>query len=198
MTVERLADAVYGVRRPDALQQTRRLLRAWEAQGRVVCFAKGLYDLVRPEVRLDPAPYGRSVLPKTSIQLLRALYPEVGHWPSTALAAAWRAYSRLYGSPLLPILEQREAAFLEYLMVRELHPTETGLQLDARYEALCQETLFYRLGTVPVVTEASPQPPEVTVANIEAGLIDFKVLARATRLKLQRAHERPSETNSPS
>ncbi|MFC4640122.1 hypothetical protein [Deinococcus hohokamensis] len=185
MTVERLAEAVYRSRSPQALRQTRRLLRAWEAQGRVVCFARGLYDLVRPVLLLDPALYGRSVLPKASIQGLRDQHPEVGHWPSTSLAAAWRAYSRLYGSPLLPVLSRREPTFLEYLMVRQLHPAESALQLDARYEALCQETAFYRLGTALPAPEA-PATPEVSVANLEAGLIDFKALVDATRQKLQR------------
>lgn len=55
VTVERLAAAVFSSRTPSVLQQTRRLIRTWEAQGKIVCFAKGLYDLVRPEVILDPA-----------------------------------------------------------------------------------------------------------------------------------------------
>ncbi|MVN89159.1 hypothetical protein GO986_20700 [Deinococcus sp. HMF7620] len=196
MTVERLADAVYGTQRSDRVQQTRRLIRHWEKQGRITCFAKGLYDLVRPALILDPALYGRGVLPKVSTQALRDHHPEVRHWPSFPLAAAWRAYSRFYGSALLPVLARREPTFLEYLTVRQLDPA-IDLQLNAQYEVLCQETAFYRLDTAPLVSSADSMTIEVTAENVQAGLVDFKALVAATRQKLQRDFERSQTAAQP-
>ncbi len=117
MTVDRLSEAVHGSRSAQARQQTQRTLRRWEAQGRVVCFARGLYDLVRPSLVLDPERYGRSVLPREDVQKLHAHHPEIAHWPSRSLAAAWRAYSRFYAGVLLPVADRGEPTFLEYLMV---------------------------------------------------------------------------------
>jgi len=112
---------------------------------------------------------------------LREHHPEIAHWPSGSIAAAWWAYSRLYGGSLLPVADRGEPTWLEYLMVRQLHPEIQDLTLNAQYEELCQETAFYRLVTAPV----QPDRLQVTVENIEAGLIDFKTLAQATRRKLQ-------------
>lgn len=62
MTVERLAETVVSSRSSRAQQRIRSLRRRWEAQGKGVCFARGLYDLVRPVLILDPVNHGRSVL----------------------------------------------------------------------------------------------------------------------------------------
>nr|WP_232337914.1 hypothetical protein [Deinococcus arboris] len=96
----------------------------------------------------------------------------------------------MYGPALLPVSDRRESTFLEYLMVRQLHPAESTLQLDARYDALCRETALYRLGTVPLLPAAAPGTAEVTAENIQAGLVDFQALVAATRQKLQRDFER--------
>ncbi|CAM3464077.1 Helix-turn-helix domain-containing protein [Deinococcus saxicola] len=186
MTVDRLAEAVYGSRAVQAQQQTRRMLRQWETQGRVVCFARGLYDLVRPPLVLDPERYGRSVLPREDLQKLHAHHPEIAHWSARSLAAAWRAYSRFYAGMLLPVADRGEPTFLEYLMVCQLNPQGMPGEVNARYEELCQEAAFYRL--VPAQPQSVPETelPPLTVENIEAGLIDFKAAAEATRLKMQR------------
>ncbi|MFC6662473.1 hypothetical protein [Deinococcus multiflagellatus] len=118
----------------------------------------------------------------------------MGHWPSAPLAAAWRAYSQLYGAALLPVLDRREPTFLEYLMVRQLHPTERNLQLDARYEALCQTTTLYRLATAPLAPVEARNTSPVTVENVAAGVVDFQALVAATRQKLQRDFERGRAT----
>ncbi|MFD1732873.1 hypothetical protein ACFSC4_20020 [Deinococcus malanensis] len=180
VTAERLAEAVYGTRSAAALGQIRRLVRLWEAQGRIVCFARGSYDRVRPDIVLDPSVFGRSVLPKAEIQTLKDHHPEVQHWPSRALAAAWRGYSRLYGAPRLPVLARREPTLLEYLLVRQLNPDSEVLGLDAQYETWCQDAALYRLIPAP-----SEDRPLVTVENIESGRIDFQALAKATREGLQ-------------
>ena len=186
MTVERLAEAVYSSRTLQAQQQTRKILRRWEAQGRVVCFARGLYDLVRPSLVLDQERYGKSVLPREDLQKLRIHHPELAHWASGPLAAAWRAYSRFYANTLLPVADRGEPTLLEYLMVRQLNPAWVPGEVDAGYEALCREAAFYRL--VPAVPQRvlETDPPVLTVENIEAGLIDFGAAAEATRLKMQR------------
>ncbi|CAM4057787.1 hypothetical protein [Deinococcus marmoris] len=186
MTVDRLAEAIYGSRSAQARQQTQKTLRRWEAQGRVVCFARGLYDLVRPVLVLDPERYGRSVLPREDIQKLHAHHPEIAHWAARSLAAAWRAYSRFYAGMLLPVADRGEPTFLEYLLVCQLNPAGMPGEVNARYEELCQEAAFYRL--VPVQPQSVPETEqaELTLENIEAGLIDFKAAAEATRLKMQR------------
>ncbi|GGO29667.1 hypothetical protein [Deinococcus humi] len=186
MTVERLAEAVYGSRAETAQQQIRSLLRVWEAQGRVVCFARGLYDVVRPVLVLDPGRYGRSTLPGDELQKLRAHHPEIAHWPSGPLAAAWRAYSSFYVGTLLPVMDRGEPTFLEYLLVRQLNPDGVPGAVDGRYEELCREAAFSRLVPASPGRAPEPQQPELTVSNIEAGLIDFKAAAEATRLKMQR------------
>lgn len=181
MTTERLAEALYSSRSVQAQHKARRLIQRWETQGRVICFARGLYDLVRPALVLEPERYKRRALPGADIQRLREHHPEVAHWPAGSIAAAWWAYSQLYGGSLLPVADRGEPTWLEYLMVRQLHPEVQDLTLNARYEELCQETAFYRLVPAPV----RPGPVQVTVENIEAGLVDFQVLAQATRRKLQ-------------
>lgn len=186
MTVERLAEAVYSSWSPTAQQRTRSLLRTWEAQGKVVCFARGLYDLVRPVLVLDPERFGRSVLAKEELQKLRAHHLELAHWPGGSLAAAWRAYSRFYASPLLAVADRAEPTFLEYLLVRQLNPVWVPGEVDARYEELCQEAAFYRLVPAPPQSVSQTERPPLTVENIEAGLIDFRAAAEATRLKMQR------------
>ncbi|OLV15696.1 hypothetical protein BOO71_0014128 [Deinococcus marmoris] len=186
MTVDRLAEAVYSSRSTQAQQQTRKILRRWEAQGRVVCFARGLYDLVRPSLVLDPVRYGKSVLPREDLQKLRVHHPEIAHWTSGPLAAAWRAYSRFYANTLLPIVDRGEPTFLEYLLVAQLHPDGLPDAVNARYEELCQEAAFYRLVPAPPQRAPEMEKPALTVKNVEAGLIDFKAVAEATRLKMQR------------
>ncbi|SMB97103.1 hypothetical protein [Deinococcus hopiensis] len=186
MTAERLADAVYGTRSAGEQHKARRLLQRWETQGRVTCFARGLYDLVRPALLLSAERYGRRALPQGDLQKLRAHHPEIAHWPNGSLAAAWRAYSRVFGSGVLPVFERREPSWLEYLLIRQLHPDVQVLRVDAAYEALCREVALYRLLPAPVPRPAPTKPIEVTVENIEAGLVDFKALAEATRRKLQR------------
>ncbi|GGO40291.1 hypothetical protein GCM10008949_49650 [Deinococcus humi] len=195
MTVERLAEAVYGSRAGSAQQQIRSLLRVWEAQGRIVCFARGLYDLVRPVLVLDPERYGRSALPRDELQKMRVHHPEIAHWPSGPLAAAWRAYSHFYARTLLPVMDRGEPTFLEYLLVGQLNPERMPDAVDAWYEELCREAAFYRL--VPASPGRAPesQEPELTVANIEAGLIDFKAAAEATRLKMQRNVQKGQSRN---
>ncbi|ASN83335.1 hypothetical protein [Deinococcus ficus] len=188
MTAERLAEAVFGTRSGDARPRALKLLRRWEREGRVVCFARGLYDLVRPVTILDPAGHQGRPLPLADSRRLRANHPELAHWPSAALGAAWRAYSALYGGRLLPVLDRAEPTLLEFLLVRQLHPGEQDLRLDARYEALCQDAALYRVGVAPVPRPAAPVP--VTAENIEAGLIDFQALVQATRRKLQRGVDR--------
>ncbi|GGO41108.1 hypothetical protein GCM10008949_51480 [Deinococcus humi] len=190
MTVDRLAEAVYGSRAAQARQQTQRMLRRWEAQGRVVCFARGLYDLVRPVVVLDPARYGRSVLAREELRKLRAHHPEIAHWPSRSLAAAWRAYSRFYAGRLLPVADRGEPTFLEYLLVGQLNSEGVPGEVDARYEELCREAAFYRLVPAPPQNVVETEQPALTVENIEAGLIDFQAAAEATRLKMQRHSNR--------
>lgn len=186
MTPQRLADAVYGGRSAGKLRRARRLLGLWETQGRVTCFARGLYDLVRPALVLRPEGYGRRALPLEDLKRLRTYHPEITHWQNGSLAAAWRSYSRLYGEARLPVFDRREPSLLEYLMVRQLHPEVGELRLDAQYEALCREVVFYRLVAAPVQEPVGKKSPAVTVANIEAGLIDFKALAELTRRKMQR------------
>ncbi|GGO35991.1 hypothetical protein GCM10008949_39280 [Deinococcus humi] len=190
MTVDRLAEAVYSSRSSTARQQTRSLLRVWEAQGRVVCFARGLYDLVRPVVVLDPERFGRSVLAKEDLQKLRVHHPEIAHWPSRSLAAAWRSYSAFYANTLLPVAERAEPTFLEYLLVRQLNPEGMPDEVNARYEELCQRAAFYRLVPAPPQNVVETQQHGLTVENIQAGLIDFKAAAEATRLKMQRHSSR--------
>lgn len=187
MTVERLAEAVFASRAPSAQGRTRSLLRVWEAQGRVVCFARGLYDVVRPALVLDPGRYGRSVLARADLQKLRAHHPELAHWPSGPLAAAWRAYSHFYAQTLLPVMDRGEPTLLEYLLVRQLQPDELPGQVDARYEERCREAAFYRVIPAPAQSLPARAQPALTVENIEAGLINFKERAEATRLKMQRA-----------
>lgn len=186
MTVDRLAEAVYGSRAAQARQQTQKMLRRWETQGRVVCFARGLYDLVRPSVVLSPERFGRSVLAREDLQRLRAHHPEIAHWPSGSLASAWRAYSRFYANALLPVVDRGEPTFLEYLLVCQLNPKGIPGTVDARYEELCREAALYRL--IPALSQSAldPAQPPLTVENIEAGLIDFGAAAEATRLKMQR------------
>ncbi|CAM4409636.1 Helix-turn-helix domain-containing protein [Deinococcus marmoris] len=186
MTVDRLAEAVHGSRSTQARQQTQRTLRRWEAQGRVVCFARGLYDLVRSALILDPERYGRSVLPREDLQKLHAHHPEIAHWAARSLAAAWRAYSRFYAGMLLPVANRGEPTFLEYLMVCQLNPGGMPGEVNARYEELCQAAAFYRLVPAPSQGVPETEQPELSVENIEAGLIDFKAAAEATRLKMQR------------
>ncbi len=186
MTVDRLAEAVYGSRAPQARQQTQRMLRRWEAQGRVVCFARGLYDLVRPSLVLDPERYGRSVLPREDLQKLRAHHPEIAHWPSGPLAAAWRAYSRFYADTVLPVRDRGEPTFLEYLLVIQINPEGMPGEVNAQYEQLCREAAVYRLVPAPSQGVVETQKHPLTVENIEAGLIDFKAMAQATRAKMQR------------
>lgn len=186
MTVERLAEAVFGSRAAAAQQQSRVMLRRWEAQGKVICFARGLYDLLRPSVVLAPERYGRSVLPTQDIQKLRAHHPEIAHWASRPLAAAWRDYSRFYAGSLLPVADRAEPTFLEYLLVCQLNPGGMPGKVDARYEELCQEAAFYRLMSAPPQPAAEPEMPPLTLENIKAGLIDFEAAAEATRLKMQR------------
>ena len=186
MTVERLAEAVYSSRSLQAQQQTRKILRRWEAQGKVVCFARGLYDLVRPSLVLDQERYGKSVLPREDLQKLRIHHPELAHWASGPLAAAWRAYSRFYANTLLPVADRGEPALLEYLMVRQLNPAWVPGEVDAGYEALCREAAFYRLIPAAPQRVLETDPPVLTVENIEAGLIDFTAAAEATRLKMHR------------
>ncbi len=186
MTVERLAEAVYGSRSSTAQQRTRSLLRTWEAQGRVVCFARGLYDLVRPVLVLDPERFGRSLLAKEDLRKLRVHHPEIAHWPSRPLAAAWRSYSAFYANTLLPVAERAEPTFLEYLLVRQLNPEGIPGEVNAQYEELCQEAAFYRLMPAPSQNVIETQQHGLTVENIQAGLIDFKAAAEATRLKMQR------------
>lgn len=185
MTVERLAEAVYGSRSAQVQQQARRLVRRWETLGRVICFAGGLYDLVRPSLVLDPGRYGRSSLPREALQKLRAHHPEIVHWSDGSIAAAWRAYSRFYTGAVLPVDDRGEPTFLEYLMVRQLHPDSVPSHMDARYDELCQETVFYRLIPSPSRTAIRTDQHKLTVENIEAGAIDFKALADATRLRMQ-------------
>ncbi len=186
MTVDRLADAVYGSRATQARQQIQRMLRRWEAQGRIVCFSRGLYDLVRPVLVLDPERFGRSVLPKEDLQKLRAHHPEIAHWPSRPLAAAWRSYSAFYANTLLPVADRGEPTFLEYLLVGQLHPDGLPDAVNARYEELCREAAFYRLIHAPSPDATETEQPELTVEKIEVGLIDFRAAAEATRLKMQR------------
>ncbi|WP_156039461.1 hypothetical protein [Deinococcus marmoris] len=159
MTVDRLAEAVHGSRSAHARQQVQRTLRRWEAQGRVVCFARGLYDLVRPSLVLDPERYGRSVLLREDTQKLHAHHPEIAHWPSRSLAAAWRAYSRFYAERLLPVADRGEPTFLEYLLVCQLNPAEMPGEVNARYEVLCQEAAFYRLVPGPCQGAAEAEQP---------------------------------------
>jgi len=185
MTVERLAEAVYGSRSTQAQQQARRVARRWETLGRVICFARGLYDLVRPALVLDPGRYRRSFLPREALQKLRKHHPEIEHWSDGPIAAAWRAYSKFYTGALLPVADSGEPTFLEYLMVRQLHPEAVLFRMDAQYDELCQETVFYRLIPLPSRTSMETDRHNLTVENIEAGLIDFKAEATATRLKLQ-------------
>ena len=186
MTVARLAEAVYGSRAVHAQHQTRKTLRRWEAQGRVVCFARGLYDLVRPSLVLDQERYGRSVLPREDLQKLRAHHPEIAHWAGGPLAAAWRAYSHFYARRLLAVVDRGEPTLLEYLMVRQLNPDWIPDNVDAHYEEICREAAFYRLLPAPLQGVLAMEQPVLTVENIEAGLIDFQVAAEATRLKMQR------------
>ena len=185
MTVERLAEAVYGSREAIAQRKVRNLARAWEAQGRITCFARGLYDLIRPELVLDPEGYGRRALPRAEIQALRQQHPELRHWPAGPLAAAWRAYSRLYGAALLPVLDRREPTLLEYLMVRQLHPAEGELQLGSRYDELCRETTFYRLVAAPIGPQKESNTFELTVENIEAERIELGGVAQMPRRRLR-------------
>ncbi|WP_139323146.1 hypothetical protein [Deinococcus marmoris] len=186
MTVDRLAEAVYSSRSTQAQHQTRKMLRRWEAQGRVVCFARGLYDLVRLALVLDPTRYGKSVLPREDLQKLYAHHPEIAHWSVRSLAAAWRAYSRFYANTLLLVADRGEPTFLEYLLVCQLNPEGMPVAVNARYEELCQEAAFYRL--MPAPPQSAPQTEKLalTVENVEAGLIDFQAAAEATRLKMQR------------
>ncbi len=190
MTVERLADAVLGARSPAALRRTRTLLKGWERQGRVVCFARGLYDLVRPQVVLSPDGYQGDPLPDASALALRAHHPELAHWPAAALAGAWRAYSAVYGGRLLAVADRREPTLLEYLLIRQLHTDIQDLKVDARYDVLARDVALYRLTAAP-----QPDPvPQVTFENIQAGLIDFDALVQATRKKMQserRGRSRP-------
>ncbi len=58
--------------------------------------------------------------------------------------------------------------------------------MTTRYEELCQEAAFYRLVPAPSQGATEIEEPELSVENIEAGLIDFKAAAEATRLKMQR------------
>lgn len=58
--------------------------------------------------------------------------------------------------------------------------------VNARYEELCQEAAFYRMIPAPPQSAPQTEKPALTVENIEAGLIDFKAAAEATRLKMQR------------
>ncbi|GGL95128.1 hypothetical protein GCM10010840_36530 [Deinococcus aerolatus] len=186
MTVERLAEAVYSSRSLQAQQQTRKILRRWESQGRIVCFARGLYDLVRPSLVLDQERYGKSVLPREDLQKLRTHHPELAHWAGGPLAAAWRAYSRFYANTLLPVADRGEPTLLEYLMVRQLNPEWVPGEVDARYEELCRDAAFYRLLPAAPQRALETLPPVLTVENVEAGLIDFTAAAEATRLKMQR------------
>ncbi|GGM16908.1 hypothetical protein [Deinococcus aerophilus] len=186
MTVDRLAEAVYGSRAGHAQQQTRKTLRVWEAQGRVVCFARGLYDLVRPSVVLDPGRYRRSALPKEDLQNLRAHHSELAHWSDGSLAAAWRSYSAFYAHTLLPVMDREEPTLLEYLTVRQLNPDWVPEDVDTRYEELCREAAFYRVLSAPPQSVLKTHQPVLSAENIEAGVIDFKPAAEATRLKMQR------------
>ena len=192
MTVDRLAEAIYGSRAAHARHQTRRTLRRWEAQGRVVCFARGLYDLLRPTVVLDQERYRRGVLPREDLQNLRAHHPELAHWSDGSLAGAWRAYSHFYARTLLPVMDRGEPSLLEYLTVGQLNPGGMPEAVDARYEELCREAAFYRLVPAPLhpaldFHRAPDSPtPALTVENMEAGLSAFKEMAETTRAKMQR------------
>ncbi|MBZ9753476.1 hypothetical protein K7W42_21820 [Deinococcus sp. HMF7604] len=79
-------------------------------------------------------------------------------------------------------------------MVRQLHPVEGPLHLNARYNTLCQGAALYRLGTAPLARAGDAGSIEVTAENIQAGLVDFKALVVATRQKLQRDFERTRVT----
>jgi hypothetical protein len=126
------------------------------------------------------------VLAREDLQKLRAHHPEIAHWPSGPLAAAWRAYSRFYAGRLLPVADRGEPTFLEYLLVDQLNPEGRPGTVDARYEKLCQDAAFYRLIPAPLQHAVGTQKPALTVENIQAGLIDFKAAAEATRLRMQR------------
>ena len=178
MTAERLADAVFGSRSADAQRQARKMLRVWERQGRVVCYARGLYDLIRPALVLDPAAYHGRPLRLAETRLLRTNHPELAHWSSAALGAAWRAYSTLYGGQLLPVLDRAEPTLLEYLVVRQVRPDRADLRLDGQYEELCREAALYRLSPAPA---AQGDQAPATAANIDADLTDEAPVVRPRR-----------------
>ena len=90
---------------------------------------------------------------------------------------------------MLPVLERREASWLEYLLIRQLHPEVQIVKIDAAYEALCREVTWYRLIPAPQPRAALTKPVQVTVENIEAGLVDFRALAEATRRKLRKSSD---------
>lgn len=140
------------------------MLRVWERQGRVVCYARGLYDLIRPALVLDPGPYHGRPLRLAETRLLRTNHPELAHWSSAALGAAWRAYSTLYGGQLLPVLDRAEPTLLEYLLVRQVRPDCADLRLDGQYEELCREAALYRLSPAPAIQgdQAPDTAPNLT------------------------------------